>query len=149
MNRSGFFGQHRSKNHDGFAGPLEQLAAGDQEVRAGQHRKLPTRERVDHIPDSSPVHLARTHRAGFTARVQDRAPHLIAGKVSNGGRYEIGFSVSGRVTVSDNRIGRGQHDFTIQHEKRPERMVALATGLAGESNGLSDELLMHVHERLV
>src|SRR6478735_8786099 len=65
----------------------------------------------------------------------------------NGGGDEVRLRMSGRVLVGVHRVGRGENHLAIQHEKRAEWMVALPPGVAGESDSLSDELLVRIHRR--
>lgn len=142
VNSPRFISQHRSKNSNGLDSPLEQVATRNQKVRAGQHREIWARKTVNDCADSRPVHLPYAHGTRLATRVQDCSPDLIARQLSDGRSHEVRFGVRGRVALGDDRVRRGEDNLVVQYQKGAERMVASGTRLAGECNGLSDELVV-------
>ena len=139
-----FLDQDRSAHVDRLDGSLEQVSTRNEKIPSSQRRELFTREPVDDRSDSSPVHLPRTHRARFTAGVQDSTPDLIRREVSDCERDKIGFSVGCRIAIADYGIPCGENDLIVQNQKSAEGMVAVAASFAGEGNSLPDELLVVV-----
>jgi hypothetical protein len=110
-----FIAQHRSNDGDRLDGPPEQVATGYQKVRASQHRELFGRERIHDGSDPRPVHLPRTHRAGFTTGVEDGTPDLIGREVPDCAGDKIGFRVRGRIAIGEDGMSL-IISFTITHQ---------------------------------
>ena len=51
------------------------------------------------------------------------------------------------ITVSEDRVLRGQDDRVVDREKRAERMVTFCSGFSGELDGLLEETLLNVSRR--
>lgn len=96
-----FCGQRRSVHVDRLGGPSEKLTTRHEEIRSSELRELLTRERVDYRADARPVHLPHTHRARFTAGVENGASNLIRRQGLNCARDKIGLGMRSRIAIGD------------------------------------------------
>jgi hypothetical protein len=127
-----FVQQHWASNTDGFDSPSEQVLARNEKVRPRQHGEFFRRQSIDNRSDSGPVHLAYAHRTRFTAGIQDAAPNLLCGELTNCRCNKIGLSMRRGVAIRPNSVSGGQHYLSIEHQERAERMVAGDSSLTSQ-----------------
>ena len=49
-----------------------------------------------------------------------------------------------RITIRDNRILRGRHDVSVEHEQGTERMITSLASLSSQRDGLHGKPLVNV-----